>query len=436
MGLYGSPPETDPLIGQSAKLSAETSKEYLEWYKKVYADEISPRQRRNDDLTESLVSDYLDTSSQNKRMASEQLARQKALFYPVEEKMVQEAMNYDSPERMERMAGQAAADVNQQFSNSRNQMQRSLGAYGLRPDSGAFASVNTKLALGQALGTAAAQNKARTDVQDKAIALRAGAANFGRGLGSQAAGGFSTSIAANQGAGGQSAQNINSAMQGYAGMGNAYNTAMSGFGQAGSLAYQNTMAGLQSFNAEMAPMNALMSAAGTAAGMYAGRTASSKSMKTDKKEVREGSALKGVNNLDVESWSYKDDPERESHIGPYAEDFKREFGVGDGKTINVVDALGVTMKAIQDLSDRVEKLAPQKKANGGAIKSHRGAGPVRGPGGPVGDKIPAMLSNGEYVLPADTVKAIGKNKLDKIVDKTHTPAAIQRSRAALKKGRK
>jgi len=54
----------------------------------------------------------------------------------------------------------------------------------------------------------------------------------------------------------------------------------------------------------------------------------------------------------------------------------------------------------------------------------------------VGDKIPAMLSNGEYVLPADTVKAIGKNKLDKIVDKTHTPAAIQRSRAALKKGRK
>ena len=69
-------------------------------------------------------------------------------------------------------------------------------------------------------------------------------------------------------------------------------------------------------------------------------------------------------------------------------------------------------------------------ADGGKV--HKGKGAVRGPGGPVDDKIPAMLSNGEYVLPADTVKAIGKKKLDKLVDKTHTPAAVQRRRQALK----
>jgi DNA recombination-dependent growth factor C len=50
----------------------------------------------------------------------------------------------------------------------------------------------------------------------------------------------------------------------------------------------------------------------------------------------------------------------------------------------------------------------------------------------VDDKIPAMLSNGEYVLPADTVKKIGKEKLDKVVKETHTPAEIQRKRKALK----
>jgi hypothetical protein len=61
-----------------------------------------------------------------------------------------------------------------------------------------------------------------------------------------------------------------------------------------------------------------------------------------------------------------------------------------------------------------------------------GAGGVRGPGGPVDDKIPAMLSDGEYVLPADTVKAIGKKNIDKVVDKTHTPASVQRKRKALK----
>lgn len=69
-------------------------------------------------------------------------------------------------------------------------------------------------------------------------------------------------------------------------------------------------------------------------------------------------------------------------------------------------------------------------ADGGKV--HKGKGAVRGPGGPVDDKIPAMLSNGEYVLPADTVKAIGKKNLDKAVAKTHTPAAVQRRRQALK----
>lgn len=63
---------------------------------------------------------------------------------------------------------------------------------------------------------------------------------------------------------------------------------------------------------------------------------------------------------------------------------------------------------------------------------HEGPGPVRGPGGPVDDKIPAMLSNGEYVIPADTVNKIGKANLDKLVQQTHTPAAVQRRRKALK----
>jgi hypothetical protein len=70
-----------------------------------------------------------------------------------------------------------------------------------------------------------------------------------------------------------------------------------------------------------------------------------------------------------------------------------------------------------------------KFADGGAI--HKGPGAVRGPGGPVDDVIDAKLSNGEYVIPADTVKAIGVKKLDRLVAKTHTPAAQQR-RSALK----
>lgn len=84
-----------------------------------------------------------------------------------------------------------------------------------------------------------------------------------------------------------------------------------------------------------------------------------------------------------------------------------------------------------------------KKADGGRIRglrladgTHVGAGPVSGPGGPVDDKIPAMLSNGEYVLPADTVAKIGVGKLDKVVRDTHTPAAEQRQRQRKRKALK
>lgn len=74
-----------------------------------------------------------------------------------------------------------------------------------------------------------------------------------------------------------------------------------------------------------------------------------------------------------------------------------------------------------------------KKADGGGI--HLGRGAVKGPGGPVDDKVPAMLSDGEYVLPADTTAAVGKENLDRLVAETHTPAVVQRAkkkRTALK----
>ena len=54
---------------------------------------------------------------------------------------------------------------------------------------------------------------------------------------------------------------------------------------------------------------------------------------------------------------------------------------------------------------------------------------MQGPGGPVDDKVPAMLSNGEYVIPADVVKAKGLEFFEKLKQKYHTPAAVQRRQA-------
>lgn len=47
-------------------------------------------------------------------------------------------------------------------------------------------------------------------------------------------------------------------------------------------------------------------------------------------------------------------------------------------------------------------------------------GKVRGKGGPTDDKVgPVMLSDGEYVLPADTVEIVGRDKLDALRLATH-----------------
>ncbi len=49
-----------------------------------------------------------------------------------------------------------------------------------------------------------------------------------------------------------------------------------------------------------------------------------------------------------------------------------------------------------------------------------------GDGSGVDDQIPAMLSQDEYVIPADVVRAKGTEFFDRLVDKYHTPAEEQR----------
>ena len=58
--------------------------------------------------------------------------------------------------------------------------------------------------------------------------------------------------------------------------------------------------------------------------------------------------------------------------------------------------------------------------DGGRVRPR---GFVSGPGTQTSDSIPARLSDGEYVLPADTVRAVGVGKLDALRDATHTPAS-------------
>jgi hypothetical protein len=77
------------------------------------------------------------------------------------------------------------------------------------------------------------------------------------------------------------------------------------------------------------------------------------------------------------------------------------------------------------------------RADGGAIDTPQyadgrrvveGPGRVSGPGTGISDSIPARLSDGEYIIPADVVKRKGIEFFDKLLEKYHMPAAEQKRR--------
>lgn len=63
-----------------------------------------------------------------------------------------------------------------------------------------------------------------------------------------------------------------------------------------------------------------------------------------------------VATLPIETWNYKDQNATIRHMGPMAQDFAAAFNVGeDNRFINVVDANGVALAAIQALYQQLQE---------------------------------------------------------------------------------
>lgn len=126
-------------------------------------------------------------------IAKEQWDRYKSIYAPLEDKYVQEAQDYGTPERYAMAAGDAAATVSDQFSKARDRLTRTPG---IDPSSAGYASQITGLNLAQAATDATQQNMARRNVQDTAWARKTDALSLGKGLPAQA--GAAASSAATQ----------------------------------------------------------------------------------------------------------------------------------------------------------------------------------------------------------------------------------------------
>ena len=86
--------------------------------------------------------------------------------------------------------------------------------------------------------------------------------------------------------------------------------------------------------------------------------ASDRNLKTNFTALDPEWVLGGINTLNIERWNYKVESPSVMHVGPVAQDFFAQFGLGGSDTsISTVDASGVALVGIQALSARLDALA-------------------------------------------------------------------------------
>lgn len=219
----------------------DLNKQALDWYKQVYADQAPDRAQ-----TSALAKQVADAQIRGMNFATDnaiELANyNKATFRPVEQRIVKDAMGYDTGERRMSAAASAAADVDTSIASARQAQNRALGRAGIAPGSTKALALGEDMAVQQGVARGAAKTGAVRNVESMGHARMMDAASLGRNIPSQQAtqqqiaqtGG--NSAVSNSMAGLQAAQSGNGLMsQGYGAVtngnavaGNLYNSIANG----------------------------------------------------------------------------------------------------------------------------------------------------------------------------------------------------------------
>jgi hypothetical protein len=360
------PPKPDPLIGQAAKQNADIAQQQLDVAREQLAWE-KDRAKTQDPLIQKIVDQQIASGDANAARAESQWETYRKLFAPVEERMVQDANTFDSRERQERMAAEAVADVARSYRGALEANQRAMERLGVNPSSGKYQSIVNDINLGLARDSAGAMNKARRDTELQGMAMRQGAAQFGRSMPTT---GIATDAAALN-AGNSAAGNL---------------ATQAGLHNAGTNAAQNWFGGATGAN----------SAAGNLAlGQYQGQLNA-----WQQASQNSASSAAGLGNL----------------IGQLGSAYMmKPVALRRGGIIKRADVSGSSAAA-----------EPAGHASGGLSSLKRsdcaGGGLVRGPGTATSDSIPAItedmqpirLSNGEAVLNAEAVKLLGEDFIHRV----------------------
>lgn len=353
----GSAPAPDPNIGVAAVKQAETGQQWLNFAKDAYGTSLE-RQAKLDDLTSQVTKQQLGLATDQANWARNDRARYETTFRPIEDTYIDKATNYASDARQAEAAAEATGDVQAAAAAQRAITARQQASLGVSPTSGRFAGVQAAQDNAMALAAAGAANTARQAIRDKGLALTADAVNLGRGLPSQAGAAAASAVASGaQALSGNQSTNVQ-ALQAPGIVAQGYQGQMAGYQGMGSTLNQQYSTQMDGWKTEQQMAAQSAAGIGQAIGGIFGLFASDENLKEDIDPLMDGEALAAVESMPVSEWTYKKGVADEGrHVGTMAQDFKRATGKGDGRSISGIDAIGITMGAVKDLSKKVDRIA-------------------------------------------------------------------------------
>jgi hypothetical protein len=179
------PPDLSGVIAASreaAQLSFQLGQDQLAWAKNAY--------KQDRKITKKVIDQALGSMKLQEEWAREDRKRYKDVYQPLEDEYIKTAKEYDSEAKREEEAGQAQADVSQQFDLARTAAQDRLESFGIDPSQTRSAALDVSARTQEAAARASAGNQARERVENTALAMKADAVNMGKGLPAQAAAGM------------------------------------------------------------------------------------------------------------------------------------------------------------------------------------------------------------------------------------------------------
>lgn len=328
---------------ETARMAQDTAREQLAWAKE--------QDTLNRGLLDRVLTGQEQVQADTLQNAQEDRQRYEDVYQPLENNLVSEFQNYDTPERRQRERGRAMADVNQSFDATRRNALQRLESYGVDPSQTRNAALDIGTRTAQAAAQAGAASAADRATEQTGRALRAEAINIGKGLPSNVAASYGQSLQAGNSMVGNANQTTGTSGNAMQGANSYMNTANNAFGTGAntmSQGYQNQMA---QFNANQQATTGALSGIAGIAGMFM----------ADGGEIPNKRRGLTIDNDTGEAF--------ESQPGTI------DYGEGDGSGID--------------------------------------------------DQVPINASQGEYIIPADVVRAKGEEFFDKLVERYHTPAAEQ-----------